>query len=92
MFDGTPLAEEREAAPAGRSPLWRSYYVEWLNVHYEEDLVSAGWSAEQVARQLAVIDDLSEVASSPTAVQALQQARTALLHARGDDDRSVAGG
>ena len=92
MFDGTPLAEEREAAPAGRSLLWRSYYVEWLNVHYEEDLVSAGWSAEQVARQLAVIDDLSEVASSPTAIQALQQARTALLHARGDDDRSVAGG
>jgi hypothetical protein len=90
MFDGTPLAEEREAAPAGRSPLWRSYYVEWLNVRYEDDVVSADWSAEQVARQLALIDELTELASSPIAVEALQQARTSLLHARGDDDGSAA--
>jgi hypothetical protein len=92
MFDGTPLAEEPEAARAGRSPLWGSYYVEWLNMRYEKDVVSPRWSAEQVARELALIDDLTAVAPSVTAVDSLQQARTALLHTRTDDDGSAAGG
>ena len=84
MFEGTPLAES--TASDGRPPLWRSYYVEWLNVRYEQDVVSAGWSAEQVAHQLALIDDLGEVASSPAAVQALLQARASLQRARRDGE------
>ncbi len=77
MFDGTPFADR----PAdGRSPAspWRSYYVQWLNVRYEQDEVAPTWSPEQVAQQLALIDDLLAAASSPAAVQALQHARVCL--------------
>ena len=77
MFDGTPLAEH----PAdGRSPAspWRSYYVEWLNIRYEQDEVAGRWSPEQVAQELALIDDLLDAATSPAAVEALRHARASL--------------
>ncbi len=78
MFDGTPLAENGSARSDARPSPWKSYYVEWMNVRYEQDVVSEGWSADQVAQQLALIDDLLETVTSPAAVQALQQARTSL--------------
>jgi hypothetical protein len=68
----------RFSGSGARSPFWKSYFVEWTNVRYEQDVVSADWSDEQVAQQLALIDDLIEAVSSPAAVQALQQARTSL--------------
>jgi hypothetical protein len=37
MFDGTPLGADTNARA------WKTYYVEWLNVRYEEDVVSAEW-------------------------------------------------
>jgi hypothetical protein len=78
MFDGTPLGANNTVASGGRDPLWKSYYIEWLNIRYEQDVVSADWSAEQVEQELALIDDLLELTSSPAAVQALQQARASL--------------
>jgi hypothetical protein len=76
MFEGTPLTETNSA------PLWRNYYIEWRNVSYEQDVVSADWSDERVAHQLALIDDLRELTSSPTARYALQHARESLSHDR----------
>jgi hypothetical protein len=78
MFDGTPLSENGTGMSSGRASPSKSYYVEWLNVRYEEDGVSANWSADQIEQQLALIDDLLDVTSTPAAVQALQQARTSL--------------
>jgi hypothetical protein len=86
MFDGTPLAENRMVASDRRAPLWKSYYIEWLNVRYEQDVVSADWSAEQIEHQLALIDALGDVTSSPTAVLALHQARAALQRGRGEGE------
>jgi hypothetical protein len=81
MFDGTPLAENSTAASGARAPL-KNYYIEWLNVRYEEDVMSVDWSAEQVEQQLALIGDLLEATSSPAAAQALQQARASLQGGR----------
>ena len=72
MFDGTPLGSN------GSGPVWKTYYVEWQNVRYEEDAVSAEWSDERVERQLAFIADLRAAASTPAAEQALQHARDSL--------------
>jgi hypothetical protein len=82
MFDGTPLAGDGIVAAGGRVPVWRSYYIEWQNVRYEQDVVSAAWSGDQVEQQLALIDDLLEATSSPAAVQALQHARVSLQAGR----------
>jgi hypothetical protein len=89
MFAGTPLAEDGRVASGGRAPLWKSYYIQWLNMRYEQDVVSADWSAEQVDHQLALIDDLRAAASSPAAIQALQQARASLRRGRGEEDEIV---
>jgi hypothetical protein len=78
MFDGTPLSENGMGTSRGGASPSKSYYVEWLNVRYEEDVVSANWSADQVEQQLALIDDLLDATSTPAAVQALQQARASL--------------
>jgi hypothetical protein len=72
MFDGTPLGSE------GSAPVWKTYYVEWQNARYEEDVVSADWSDERVDRQLAFIADLRAAASTSAAEQALQHARDSL--------------
>jgi hypothetical protein len=69
MFAGTPLAAARPTAPDGRAAPWKSYYIEWLNVRYEQDVVSTDWSADQVEHQLALIDDLREATSSPAALR-----------------------
>jgi len=82
MFDGTPLAENDTVGSGGRAPLWKSYYIAWLNIRYEQDVVSAGWSAEQVEQHIALIDDLIEATSSPAAVQTLQQVRALLQRGR----------
>jgi hypothetical protein len=73
MLDRTPLAD-----PEIRPAAWRSYFIEWLNVTYEQDVVTTAWSAERVQRQLDLIDALLDAAPSAVAVQALQQARAAL--------------
>jgi hypothetical protein len=66
---------DRSTAP---SPQRRSYYIEWMNVRYEQDVVSTEWSADQIARQQALIDELLDATSSPAAVQALELARASL--------------
>ena len=73
MFDRTPLAAA-ETQPAA----WRSYFIEWLNVRYEQDVVSTGWSAARVQQQLELIDALLNAAPSAVAARALEQARAAL--------------
>jgi hypothetical protein len=78
MFDGTPLAGNGAVAADGRPRVWKSYYIEWQNVRYEQDIVWGDWSGEQVAQQLALIDELLAAAPSPAAVQALQHARASL--------------
>jgi len=87
MFDGTPILESDTTASDRRSPLWKNYYIEWLNVRYEQDVVSEDWSDERVEHQLALIGDLGEATSSPAAVQALQHARESLERARGEGSR-----
>jgi hypothetical protein len=86
MLAGTPLAGEAVSS-GGRASRWKSYYIQWLNMRYEEAVVSAEWSAEQVDRQLALIDDLDGVASSPAAVEALRRARASLQRGRGEDSQ-----
>ena len=79
QFSGTSLAANGTGASDPRPSPWKkSYYVEWMNVRYEEDVVTAAWSADQIAQQLALIDGLLETVSSPAAVEALQQARASL--------------
>ena len=79
MLDGTPLTDPRARTPGERGSAWRSYYIEWLNVRYEQDVVTADWSPADVQRQLALIDDLLQATSNPVATAALQRARGALL-------------
>jgi hypothetical protein len=86
MFAGTPLAADAPIVSEGRTPLWKSYYIKWLNVRYEQDLASADWSAEQVDHQLALIENLREATSSSVALQALRQARMSLLEGRGEEE------
>jgi hypothetical protein len=78
MLDGTPLADGSPNAAAGRPSAWKSYYIEWMNVRYEQDVVTAEWSPDQVQQQVALIDALLAATSSPLAAQALQQARASL--------------
>src|SRR5262249_48904474 len=78
MFDGTPLAGTSTVGLDGESPIWKNYYIEWLNIRYEQRAVSADWSTKQINQAVALIDQLRSVASSPAAVAALQQARAAL--------------
>jgi hypothetical protein len=49
-----------------------------LILKYEQRTVSVDWSAQQVNRQVAFIDDLLKATSSPVATKALQQARVSL--------------
>ena len=87
MLAGTPLAAEGVPS-VGSASRWKSYYIQWLNMRYEQAVVSAGWSAEQIDRQLALIDDLGEVVSSPAARQALQQAQASLRSGQREDSRT----
>jgi hypothetical protein len=73
MFDGTPLGSGRGGAPA-----WKTYYVQWLNVRYEEDVVSSDWSDERIERQRTLIDDVRAAAPGAAAEQALEHARRVL--------------
>ena len=43
MFDGTALAEPSASGAGDRPTAWKSYYIEWLNVRYEQDIVTAAW-------------------------------------------------
>jgi hypothetical protein len=78
MLDGTPLAGNAPG-PSGEQPsAWKSYYIEWMNVRYEQDGVTADWTPDQVQRQVALIDELLAAAPSPIATDALQRARASL--------------
>jgi hypothetical protein len=92
MFAGTPLAADGPRASEGGAPLWKSYYVEWLNIRYEQDLTSADWSPEQVDQQLALIDSLREATSSSAALEALRQAQVSLLRRRGEGESPLPDG
>ncbi len=60
------------------SPFLGGAYDNKKNINYEVRLVSADWSAKQIKQQVALIEDLLKVTSSPAAVAALQQARATL--------------
>ncbi len=78
MFDGTPLASTSMGGGDGGSSLAKNYYIEWLNIRYEQRSVAAEWSTKQINQELALIDQLRSVASTPAATTALQLARAAL--------------
>ena len=61
--------------------LLRNYYIESLNMTYEQHLVAANWSDEQIDQQLALIDKLRNATSSPVALSALEEAEQSLLGA-----------
>jgi hypothetical protein len=78
MLDGTPLVSDGVPATGNRPSAWKSYYIEWMNVRYEQDSVTADWTPEQVERQVALIDQLLAAAPSPVATGALERARASL--------------
>ncbi len=78
MFAGTALGANGEAATEAPQRPSRSFYVEWMNVRYDEFAVVPQWSPEQRQQRLALIDDLLAAASSDAAVRALQRARGSL--------------
>jgi hypothetical protein len=81
-FEATALGDD----PAGgsgveASDLLRHYYIEYLNMSYDQRLASANWSDEQIVQQLVLIDELLDATSSPVALSALEEAEQSL---RGD--------
>jgi hypothetical protein len=60
----------------------RGFYDDQRNLLYEERTVLRAWSTDQIQQQLALIDSLLSVTKSPSAIQALQAARTALQNRR----------
>ena len=79
QLSGGMLPGQTEAEVAGvEAPFRRGFYDDKHNLLYEERTVVADWSAKQVNQQIALIDDLLKVTSSPTAKQTLQQARASL--------------
>ena len=69
-----------EGARAGgvEAPELRHYYIEHLNMRYDQRLASANWSDEQIGQQLALIDELLQVTSSSAAWSALEEAEQTL--------------
>jgi hypothetical protein len=79
QFSGGVLPGEKGADRSGiEAPFVRGYYDDDKNIKYEQRLVSADWSAKQIQQQLALIDKLLSVTSSPTGVKVLQQVRASL--------------
>jgi hypothetical protein len=74
-----PSLEGNEGDLAGvEAPKLRQYYIESLNMRYEQRLVSANWRDEQIDQQLALIDELLHATSSPTALSVLREAKESL--------------
>lgn len=65
-------------SPSMETSYPQPYYDENHKIRYEQHLVSADWSPKQVNQQIALIDNLLQATTSPTAKQALQQARVSL--------------
>ena len=60
MFDGTSLTANGTGASDPRPSPWKkSYYVEWMNVRYEEDVVTAAWT-----RLTAPVNIIGQLASA----------------------------
>lgn len=89
LFDGTPHEENgAEVPPADgtdvsnvgdvETPQLREYYIEYMNMRYEQRLVSTNWSDDQIGQQLALIDALLNATSNPAAARALREARASL--------------
>lgn len=64
------------------APFLRGFYDDEKNLKYEQRLVSADWSPEQVQQQEKLIDNLLSVTSSAAGKEALQNARAALQRDR----------
>ncbi len=78
LSGGTLLAGKGADISGIEAPFLRGWYDDERNIKYEQRLVSADWSAGQLKQQLALIDKLLGVTSSPAAVKALQQAQESL--------------
>ncbi len=80
QLSGGALPAKDEAEVSGvEAPFLRGYYDEAHRLKYEQRLVSEDWSTKQFKQQVALIDKLLATTPSFAGVQALQQARTALL-------------
>ena len=79
LFEGTELDGDPAGDTGDEAPELRHYYIEYLNMRYEQRLASANWSDQQIDRQLALIDELLQATSSPAAWRALGEAGQILL-------------
>ena len=64
------------------APFLRGFYDDEKNLKYEQRLVSADWSPEQVQQQQKLIDNLLSVTTSAAGKEALHNARAALQRDR----------
>jgi hypothetical protein len=83
QMSGGLLPGTNEADVSGvEAPFVRGFYDDDHHIKYEERSVAADWSAQQVQQQLALIDKLLKVTTSPIGVKELQQARVTLQGSR----------
>ena len=78
-IESTALEGDQVGGSGVEAPdLLRHYYIEYLNMSYDQRLASLNWSDEQIDQQLALIDELLDVTSSPAALSALEEAEQSL--------------
>jgi hypothetical protein len=70
---------ERAPFPT-RGPGVNSFHLEGSNQNYYSAPASANWTGEQINQQVAVIDELLAVTSSPVGIETMQKSRTELLN------------
>ena len=80
-FEATALEGDQTGGSGVEAPQLRHYYIEYLNMSYDQRLASVNWSDEQIDQQLTLIDELLDATSSPVALSALEEAEQSL---RGD--------
>jgi hypothetical protein len=80
-FEATAFEGDQTGGFGVEAPKLRHYYIEYLNMSYDQRLASANWSDEQIGQQLALIEDLRNATSNPVALSALEEAEQSL---RGD--------
>jgi hypothetical protein len=77
--EATALEGDSVGGSGAQAPdLLKHYYIEYLNMSYDQRLASLNWSDEQIDQQLALIDELLDATSSPAALSALEEAEQSL--------------
>ena len=82
LFDGMPRQVHGADGAGAEALLARVDETQPRTVSSAQQFAAAQWSAEQIKQQLALIDALLDVTTSPAAVDALRQARDSLRHGR----------